>query len=69
MVSFFCMITIATIDGVSPDVVAIGGPYLAAKRLSREGADLTVRPVGSLPWQTMPKTNLSSLAVLLSDRN
>ena len=54
---------------VSPDVVAIGGPYLAAKRLSREGAALTVRPVGALPWQTMPKTNLSSLAVLLSDRN
>ena len=53
----------------SPDVAAIGGPYLAVKRLSGEGAALTVRRVGSLPWQTMQQTNLSSLALLLGDRD
>ena len=54
---------------VSPDVAAIGGPYLAVKRLRGEGAAFTVRRVGSLPWQTMLQTNLSSLAFLLGERN
>ena len=53
---------------ILPHITAICGPDLAVKRLSSEGVDIDVRPVGALPWQTMPQTNASSLAFLLSGR-
>ena len=51
----------------SPVVRALPGPYLAVRRLSREGAELSVQQLGPLPWHSMPHTRLSSLALLLRD--
>jgi len=54
-------------DGKSPwknDTKVYGGPYLAIKRLVREGADLKVLPLGELPWATKLGTNFTSLALL-----
>jgi len=43
----------------------IPGPYLATERHIREGADITVIPLGDLPWATKLDSNKTSLALLL----
>jgi predicted O-methyltransferase YrrM len=48
-----------------PDGVVIPGPYLAARRLSREGAHLKVLPLGRLPWPTKLGSHVTSLALLV----
>lgn len=48
-----------------PDGLVIPGPSLALTRLQREGAKLTVLPLGELPWPTKLQSNISSLALLL----
>jgi predicted O-methyltransferase YrrM len=47
------------------DGSVIPGPCLAVQRLAREGADLTVLPLGALPWPTKLGSNVTSLALLL----
>jgi predicted O-methyltransferase YrrM len=57
-------------DGKSPwvnDTKIYGGPYLAIKRLIKEGADLKVLPLGKLPWKTKLNTNYTSLALLVKN--
>lgn len=44
----------------------ITGPYLAIKRLQKEGANFNVIPLGKLPWPTKLGTNITSLALLTS---
>ena len=41
------------------------GPYLAVRRLIREGWPIAVLPVGELPWPTKLDSHLSSLALVL----
>lgn len=45
--------------------LVIPGPYLAIKRLISEGADVSILPLGSLPWPTKVDSNITSLAILL----
>jgi predicted O-methyltransferase YrrM len=47
----------------------IKGPYLAIRRLINEGLDVTVRPLGRLPWSTKLGSNSTSLAVLYGSRH
>lgn len=47
--------------------VVIPGPCLAAERLRREGASVTVLPLGELPWPTKLGTGVTSLALLARD--
>jgi hypothetical protein len=44
--------------------VVIPGPSLAVDRLKAEGAPLTVRPLGALPWPTKLGSTVTSLALL-----
>jgi predicted O-methyltransferase YrrM len=41
------------------------GPWLAAERLLREGANFEVLALGSLPWRTKQKSRHTSLALLV----
>lgn len=43
----------------------IPGPFLATERLAKEGANLTVLPLGRLPWSTKLQSNVTSLALVL----
>ncbi|RYE52594.1 MAG: class I SAM-dependent methyltransferase [Sphingobacteriales bacterium] len=43
----------------------ISGPYLATERLIQECGDLTVLPLGALPWTTKLNSNKTSLALLM----
>lgn len=43
----------------------IPGPYLAVKRLQKEHPELTVLPLGNLPWATKHHSNVTSLALLV----
>jgi predicted O-methyltransferase YrrM len=43
----------------------IKGPYLAVERLIEEGADITVLPLGDLPWETKLNSHTTSLALLM----
>ena len=47
------------------DGSVIPGPYLAIERLRREGLNVTVLPLGKLPWPTKLQSNVTSLALLL----
>jgi len=47
------------------DGTVIPGPYLATERLSKEGINLVVLPLGKLPWPTKQSSNVTSLALLL----
>ena len=47
-------------EGAEP----ITGPYLAIRRLQREGALLQVLPFGNLPWWTRSNSSATSLALL-----
>jgi predicted O-methyltransferase YrrM len=49
------------------DRSCIPGPYLAVQQLRENGADLTVVPLGELPWPTKLQSNATSLAVVLRD--
>lgn len=42
------------------------GPFLAVRRLLREGWPIVVRPLGELPWPTKLGRNVTSLALVLS---
>lgn len=42
----------------------VPGPYLATQRLEREGVPIKVLPLGSLPWLTKLRSNVTSLALL-----
>jgi predicted O-methyltransferase YrrM len=53
------------IEPLWSDGSVIPGPYLAAQRLAKEGAGLTVLPLGGLPWPTKLQSNVTSLALLL----
>jgi hypothetical protein len=46
------------------DRAVVPGPLLAVKRLVREQANVSVIPLGSLPWPTKLHSNVTSLAVL-----
>lgn len=45
----------------------IPGPYLATRRLVREGLKLSIWPLGRLPWPTKLQSNVTSLALVLRD--
>lgn len=47
------------------DGLVIPGPFLAAHRLMKEGANLVVLPLGKLPWPSKLQSNQTSLALLL----
>jgi len=47
------------------DDSVIRGPFVATERLRTEGANLTVLPLGKLPWPTKLQSNVTSLALLL----
>ena len=54
--------------GMNPlwsDGSMIPGPYLATERFAKEGINLTVLPLGKLPWPTKISSNVTSLALLL----
>jgi hypothetical protein len=42
----------------------VPGPYLATRRLEREGAPIKVLPLGGLPWFTKLRSKVTSLALL-----
>lgn len=46
------------------DGAVIGGPFEAVARLVRENPDLSVLPLGSLPWPTKHGSHVTTLAVL-----
>lgn len=46
------------------DRAVVPGPLLAVERLIRERANVSVIPLGSLPWPTKLHSNVTSLAVL-----
>ena len=43
----------------------IPGPFLATERFREEGLNVTVVPLGKLPWPTKLQSNVTSLALLL----
>lgn len=43
----------------------LAGPWLATRRLQKEGAGFDVLPFGSLPWPTKLGSNVSSLALVV----
>lgn len=45
----------------------ISGPYLATERLISEGANITILPLGDLPWPTKLGSNMTSLALLVKN--
>lgn len=49
------------------DGSVIPGPFLATEKLRREGMNVTVLPLGKLPWPTKLGSNVTSLALLLRD--
>ena len=53
-----------------PGGVAAPGPYLAVRRLRREGVPLAALPLGPLPWPTAPggADHSTSLALLARER-
>src|SRR3954462_1985648 len=46
------------------DRAVVPGPLLAVKRLVREQANISVIPLGALPWPTKLHSSVTSLAVL-----
>ncbi len=46
------------------DKSVLPGPYLAARRLIRQGARFRVCPLGQLPWPTKLNSSFTTLAVL-----
>jgi predicted O-methyltransferase YrrM len=50
------------------DGAVIPGPFLATERLVAEGTQLTVLPLGQLPWPTKLRSDITSLALLLKDK-
>ena len=52
-----------------PDGALIPGPYLATQRLTQEGADIQIAPLGKLPWPTKQDSNVTSLALVTRSGN
>ena len=51
------------------DGEVVPGPFLAVRRLRREGAGIDAVPMGSLPWKTKLGSNVTSLAMLVKDED
>ncbi|MGQ0527459.1 MAG: O-methyltransferase [Alphaproteobacteria bacterium] len=49
------------------DGTLIPGPFLGVQRAIRENIDLTVRPLGDLPWPTKQNSCRTTLALLLKN--
>ena len=47
-----------------PDNNTISGPYLAMERVKKENPNITVTPLGDLPWPTKQGVNMTSLAIV-----
>jgi len=47
-----------------PDDNIIHGPFRALARIARENPDITVQPLGNLPWETKQGVHTTSLALL-----
>lgn len=47
-----------------PDGNIITGPFQALERVRKETPDLTVQPLGALPWQTKQGSSMTSLAIV-----
>jgi len=47
------------------DGLVVPGPWLAIERFKKEGAKVTVKPLGALPWPTKLNSNVTSLACLI----
>lgn len=47
------------------DGFVVPGPWLAIERFKKEGAKVTVKPLGALPWPTKLDSNVTSLACLI----
>ena len=52
-------------ESANPNNDFNSGPYLGIQRHITEGANITVKPLGDLPWQTKLGSNRTSLALLL----
>jgi len=50
------------------DGLVIPGPFLSIKRLQDEGSKLVPLPLDTLPWPTKLNSNVSSLALLLAQK-
>ncbi|MEE1612153.1 O-methyltransferase [Microvirga sp. CF3016] len=50
---------------IRSDGYAIGGPFRAVERAQREDPAIQVLPLGTLPWQTQPGSNTTTLALVL----
>jgi predicted O-methyltransferase YrrM len=48
-----------------PDESIKYGPYLATERFIKEGTDIVIIPLGSLPWATKSNSTVTSLALCL----
>jgi len=49
------------------DKAIIKGPYMATERHIENGADISIIPLGNLPWVTKLDSNITSLALLLKN--
>jgi predicted O-methyltransferase YrrM len=49
------------------DGSVIPGPFLATERFQEEGANVSVLPLGKLPWPTKLHSNVTSLALLMKN--
>jgi len=52
-------------DSANPKNDFNSGPYLGIQRHIKEGANITVKPFGALPWETKLGSKRTSLALLL----
>lgn len=52
-------------DSANPKNDFNSGPYLGIQRHVKEGANITVKPFGDLPWETKHGSNRTSLALLM----
>ena len=50
-----------------PNGSMIPGPFLATDRFRKEGLNVTVLPLGKLPWRTKLNSHYTSLALLLKN--
>jgi predicted O-methyltransferase YrrM len=51
-------------DAMYPDGNTIAGPYRALERIKAENREISVLPLGELPWPTKQGTNMTTLALV-----
>jgi predicted O-methyltransferase YrrM len=51
-------------EALFPDGKVISGPFRALARVRRECPEITVQPLGNLPWKTKQGVNVTSLALV-----